>query len=316
MAKKLISIIVPVYNEEKNLPLFYQSLSKAIGGLEAKYDFEIIFVNDGSKDESSRILERLSQSDKKVKYIEFSRNFGKEMALSCGIDQAKGEAMIMLDADLQHPPELIPSFLSKWEEGAEVVIGVREKNKKEGMVKKLGSFFFYKIMGFISETKLIPRETDFRLISRTVADEFSRFTERGRIARGLIDWLGFKRDYIYFKAKERKSGKPGYDFLKLVRLGLSSFVAHSLFPLKLAGYLGIIITVFSGLLGGFMFANKFIFGDPWGLAFSNVTMLAVFITFLIGIVLICLGLIALYIANIHLEVSNRPIYVIRKKKNL
>lgn len=310
MDKKLISIVIPAYNEERNLQTFFTLLSKTLRPLSAKYSFEAIFVNDGSTDKTAEILKTL-----KVKQIELSRNFGKEIALSCGVHHAKGKAVIMIDADLQHPIELIPAFIEKWQKGADIVIGVREKTADEGIIRRLGSYFFYKIMDLISETKLVSGETDFRLISRQVADEFNRFTERGRIARGLVDWLGFKRDYIYFKAKTRQSGKPSYSLAKLVRLGLSGFVAHSLVPLKLAGYLGIIITFFSGLLGGFMFVNKFIFGDPWNLAFSNVTMLAVFITFLIGIVLICLGLIALYVANIHLEVTNRPIYIIRKKEN-
>lgn len=313
--RKLISFVVPVYNEEKNLPLFYQSFSESWRGLENKYDQEVIFVNDGSEDKSGEVLERLASSRANYKYLEFSRNFGKEIALSAGLHHAQGQAAITIDADLQHPPELIPVFIKKWEGGADVVIGVREKNKNEGLVKKVGSIFFYQIMNLIGETKIIPRETDFRLIDRKVIEEFNRFTERGRITRGLIDWLGFKRDYVFFKARERKFGKAGYGFLKLVRLGLSSFVGHSLFPLKLAGYLGVFITLFSGALGFFMLLNK-IWHDPWNLQFSNVTMLAVFITFLIGIVLICLGLIALYIANIQTEATNRPLYVIRRKRNL
>ncbi|MDP3093547.1 MAG: glycosyltransferase family 2 protein [bacterium] len=314
--KKLISIIVPVYNEEKNLPLFYQSLSKTTSSLEDRYDFEVIFVNDGSTDNSAEVLEKLSASDSRVKYIEFSRNFGKEIALTAGLGCAKGQAVLTLDADLEHPPEIIPEFISKWESGIEVVIGVREKSDDQNLVRKAGSWLFYKIMDLIGETKIISGETDFRLLDQTVVREFNRFTEKGRIARGLIDWLGFKRDYIFFAAGKRKSGKTRYGFLDLVRLGFSGFISHSLFPLRLAGYLGILITVFSGILGLFMFLNKFVFRDPWGLAFSNVTMLAVFTTFLIGIVLICLGLIALYIANIYQEVINRPVYVIRKKKNL
>ena len=313
MDKKLISIVVPVYNEEKNLKSLFESLSKTFELLAEKYLYEIIFVNDGSEDKSGEILEGLASKDSRIKYLEFSRNFGKEIALSCGIHNAKGEAIILIDADLQHPIELIPNFIEKWQNGADIVIGIREKNSQEGIVKKTGSYFFYKIMDLISETKLVSGETDFRLISRNVADEFCRFTERGRITRGLIDWLGFKKEYIYFEAKQRELGRPGYSFLKLVRLGLSSFVSHSLFPLKLAGYLGIFITLFAGPLGVFMFANRYFF--HW-MVFSGPAMLAVFNLFLIGIVLICLGLIASYIANIHLEVTNRPIYIIRKKKNI
>lgn len=313
---KLISIIIPVYNEERNLPLIYEELLRVWRGLKEKYDYEIIFVNDGSEDKSGQIIEELARLDRRVKYIEFSRNFGKEMATTAGINHAKGEAAIMIDADLQHPPELIPAFLRKWEEGADIVVGIREKNKKEGLVKKLGSNLFYKIMNLIGETEIIPRATDYRLIDKKVIEEFNRFTERNRITRGLIDWLGFKKDYIHFRARARKYGKAGENFPKLVKLALFSFVTHSLFPLKLAGYLGIFITLFASLLGIFIFINRYLLGDPFGFGFSGVGMLAVFILFLIGIVLICLGLIALYIANIHGEVINRPMYVIRKKKNI
>jgi len=170
-------------------------------------------------------------------------------------------------------------------------------------------------MRLIGETEVLAGETDFRLIDRSVAEEFNRFTERGRLTRGLIDWLGFKRDTVFFEAPERRFGRPGYGLGQLVRLGLASCVSHSLFPLKLAGYLGLLITLSSGFLGFFMFLNRYLIHDPFNLAFSNIAMLAVFILFLIGIVLVCLGLMALYIANIHLEVTNRPIYVIRKKRN-
>lgn len=316
MFKKLISIIIPVYNEEQNIPLICNRLTQVCNDLADKYDYEIIFVNDGSKDKSDFIIQDLAQNNEKIKYIEFSRNFGKEIALTAGINCAKGSAGIMIDADLQYPPELIPEFIKKWENGADVVIGIRKKNKNEGLTKKSGSFLFYKIMNLIGETKITPHATDYRLIDERVIKEFNKLTEKNRIARGLIDWLGFKKDYIYFQAQEREFGKPGYSFLKLFRLAMSSFVTHSLFPLKLAGYLGIFITIFAGILGVFIIINQFILNNIFHFVFSGPAMLAIFILFMIGIVLICLGLIALYIANIHNEVVNRPMYIIRKKRNI
>lgn len=313
---KLISIVIPVYNEEENIALIYRKLFDASETLKDTYDFEFIFVNDGSVDRSAEILEYIENHYKNVQVIEFSRNFGKETAVSAGIYEARGEAVVMIDGDLQHPPELLGQFIEKWEQGAEVVIGVREKNKNEGLVKKIGSFFFYKIMNAIGETKIIPRATDYRLLDRQVVNEFNRFTERNRISRGLIDWLGFRRDFVYFRANARQFGKPEYKVSKLIKLALSGFVSHSLFPLKLAGYLGIAITSSSGLFGLFIIIEKYIFSDPWGLRFSGPFMLGVLLLFMVGVILSCLGLIALYIANIHNEVINRPLYVIRKKKNL
>ena len=316
MPQKLISIIIPAYNEEKNIPLIYDELLKIFDGLKEKYDYEVIFVDDGSQDESPEILENLTEQNNKVKYIQFSRNFGKEAALSAGLDVANGDAVLIIDADLQHPVELIPSFIEKWRRGAEVVVGVRNKNKREGLVKKLGSFLFYKIMNAIGETKITPRATDYRLLDKKVVLAFRRFTEHDRMTRGLIAWLGFKRDCIYFDANERINGKARYNKAKLMKLALSSMVAHSLFPLKLAGYLGIIITFLFGTAGFLLLVGKYIFNNPFARSFSGPAQLAILIIFLIGLVLSCLGLVALYIANIRNEVTNRPLYVIKKKRNI
>lgn len=310
---RIISIVVPVYNEEKNIPLLYDELTVVGEEIREKYDLEIIFVNDGSTDISHQVISDLSNSDDRVKYVELSRNFGKEVALTAGINNCRGGACIMLDADLQHPVELIPEFIRKWEEGAETVIGIREENKTGGLIKNVGSALFYRIINRIASVNIIPGATDFRLLDRIVIDEFNKFTERNRISRGLIDWLGFKRAYICFKAGERIRGRPGYSFFKLLRLAMNSFVSLSLFPLKIAGYLGLLITTISGIMGLFIFIENFILKDPMELNFSGPAILAVFIMFLVGIILSCLGLMALYIAAIHGEVVNRPLYVVRKK---
>jgi len=312
---RLISIIIPIYNEEKNVPLIVGEIKTVWEKIKDKYDHEIIFINDGSHDGSEKVIEKLAEKDKKIKYIAFSRNFGKEIALTAGIHIADGDAAIMIDADLQHPPKLIPEFIEKWEAGADIVIGVRIKNQGEGFVKKTGSYFFYKIARAICDTKLKERETDYRLIDRCVIDEFNNFTERSRIARGLIDWLGFERDFIFFNANERSNGTARYSPIKLYRLAASTFISHSLLPLKLAGWLGIFITLFSGTFGLFILIEKYILHDPWNMYFSGSATLAVIILFLVGIILICLGLVCLYIANIHGEVTNRPIYVIKKRIN-
>lgn len=309
---KLISLIVPVYNEEVNLSLFYDELVKTLAGFGGQYDWEIIFIDDGSQDKSNQVIEDFTKTDARIKYLEFSRNFGKEVALSAGLHHCRGEAAILIDADLEHPPEIISQLLKKWEKGAEVVIGLRKEYERKGMLKRMGSFFFYQIMSLIGETELSSKETDFRLLDKKVIKAFNRLTERNRMTRGLINWLGFKRDFIEFELGRRQRGKPAYSFLKLTRLALYGFVGQSLFPLRAAGYLGIFITLFAGFLGFFMFLNRYIF--HW-LVFSGPAMLAIFNLFLVGIVLICLGLIALYIANIHQEIINRPMYIISKKKN-
>jgi dolichol-phosphate mannosyltransferase len=307
---KLISVIIPAFNEEKNIPPLYESIKEVIAKAN-DYDFEIIFVNDGSEDGSLAEMEKLKEKDDKIKVIDFSRNFGKEMATTAGINSCASDACIIMDADLQHPAEKMLDFITKWEAGGEVIIGVRKSNQGEGLVKKIGSYFFYKLINLISETKIIPNATDFRLLDRIVIEQFNKLTEKTRITRGLIDWLGFRREFVYFNANPRINGRASYSTLKLFKLAFSSIVSLTFFPLKIAGYLGILITLVSGSLGIFIFITGYITKTSY---YTGPAVLAVLILFLIGIVLICLGFIALYIANIHAEVGNRPMYIIRKNK--
>ena len=313
MSRELLSIVIPVYNEADNLTDLYRQLIGALGALD--YAFEIIFVNDGSQDKTTEVLDELGKSDARVKVIEFTRNFGKEIALTAGLEHCRGAACITIDADLQHPPALIPFFIAKWQAGSEVVVGVRKNRAGDGLIKRLGAWLFYKVINIIAETKVEMNATDYRLIDRQVIDVYKKLTERNRLHRALIDWLGFKKDYVYFHMVKRANGKPGYGFFKLSRLALNGFVGYSLFPLRLAGYLGVIITLLSGGLGVFILLEKYLFNDPWNLRFSGPAILAVINLFLVGVILVCLGLIALYIANIHREVVNRPLYIKREVKH-
>lgn len=312
---KSVTIIIPAYNEEKNISPLYEALKKVLIPLEGEYVTEILFVNDGSLDGTLREIEKLSQKDEKVKYIDFSRNFGKELATTAGISSCTTDACIMLDCDLQHPVEKIPEFLEKWKQGNEVVVGIREKNKNSGLIKMWGAKLFYSLINRMAEIEIVPNATDFRLMDRIVIDEFKRFTETSRMTRALIDWLGFKREFVNFKANERLYGRASYSFWKLFRLAMSSFISLSLVPLKLAGYLGIFITLVSGSLGFFILIGRYYLRNEILIAkFSDSENLAILLVFLVGIILMSLGLIALYIANIHSEVINRPMYVVRKKK--
>ncbi|KKR11936.1 MAG: Glycosyl transferase family protein [Candidatus Wolfebacteria bacterium GW2011_GWC2_39_22] len=310
---KLISIIIPAYNEEENIPLVYQELLKTFENC-PDYLFEMLFINDGSTDQTSEKIEKLIEVDNRVSLIDFSRNFGKEVATTAGLNCCKGDACIMIDADLQHPISLMPEFIKKWELGYDVVVGIRNKNKSTSWLKKTGSSVFYKIINRIAEIEVVPNATDFRLVDRIVIDEFNRFTESRRMTRALIDWLGFKRDYIHFDANDRMNGEASYSFWKLFTLALNSFISLSLLPLKLAGNLGIAITFLSGIAGLYILLGKYFFHTRFASTFSDAENLAILIVFLVGIILISIGLIALYVANIHGEVINRPMYVIRKKR--
>ncbi len=310
---KLISIIVPVYNEAGNIGDLYRELTKTLKPLH--YDYELLFVDDGSQDDSVARLNKLAGSDKSIRIIELSRNFGKEIATTAGLNACHGHAAIMIDADLQHPVKLIPEFIAKWERGAEVVIGVRRTDDSKSLVRRFRSWLFYRILNSMAETKVMPSSTDYRLLDRLVIDAFNKFTEHNRITRGLVDWLGFRRDYINFSANPRANGPASYSTIKLLRLAVNSFVSLSLVPLRVAGWLGIVITSTSALLGLFIFVEKFILSDPYDFRFSGSAILGVLILFLVGIVLSSLGLMSLYIANIHSEVANRPLYVVRHKSH-
>jgi polyisoprenyl-phosphate glycosyltransferase len=309
-SQKLISIVIPMHNEAPNLDPLYDELTAHINKL--PYRFEVLLVDDGSNDASAAIALRLSHSDSRIRLIQLARNFGKEAAVSAGLQETRGDAALIMDADLQMPPRLIGPFLRRWQRGAEVVIGVfAERNLS--LVKRLGARLFYRIMQIIAHSKITPNATDFRLLDREVVDTFNNLTEHNRITRGMIDWLGYKRTYVHFKQEARRHGQPTYTFRKLFGLAVNSFTSYSLLPLKLAGYLGVLILCLSIPTGLFMYVERYILHDPLKLLISGTDMLAIMIVFLVGVMMACLGLISLYIAHIHDEVTNRPLYVTRKR---
>ena len=317
-----------MYNEEENVAPFFASTTKVLNKLNHSssrnhYKFNIIFVDDGCRDKSCDEVEKLIATPNGKKFgislIRLARNFGKEIATSAGIHEAHelgSDAAMIMDSDLQHPPELIPEFISRWEAGADVVIGVTDDTGHNNFFKKLGSDSYYRIMSRISSIEMIPHSTDFRIIDQQVIDAFTRFTERERITRGLIDWLGFDREVLYFTPNEREHGVPTYTYVKLFRLAMSSFTSHSLLPLRIAGYLGLAFMISFGLLGIVTYSEMYIFRDPMDWAISGSALLGILMLFTIGIVLGCMGLVALYVETIHGEVVNRPLYVRRKDRRL
>lgn len=310
MKQQLISIIIPVHNEAPNIRPLYRELNRWLDKL--AYNFELIFIDDGSRDASLESLERLARRDDRVHIVEFARNFGKEAAISAGLHASRGDAAIMIDADLQHPPKLISKFIAEWQKGANVVVGVRQYSKKEGWFKRWASARFYQIMQHIAHTKITPHATDFRLVDRAVMDAFASLTERNRITRGLIDWLGFRRAYVHFEAGTRHAGERSYTTKQLFKLAMNSFTAYSLVPLKLAGYIGILILTLATPAGILLTIERFVLNDPLHWEIRGTAFLAILLLVLVGLVLACLGLVSLYIASIHAEVTNRPLYVVRR----
>ncbi len=311
---KKISFVIPVHNEEKGFMKFYESmLLPELKKL--SYSYELILVDDGSKDKSLEIIQKIADKNPHVVVVAFSRNFGKEVALTAGIREATGDAIMTIDADGQQPPKLIPEFIKKWEEGGEIVIGVRGKYEKHGLIAKIGSKLFYKMLRGMGVKDTVPGSTDFRLIDRVVADEYNKLTEHGRITRGLMDWMGFKKVYIDYIYGNRLAGKPSYNFSKLFGLAVDSFVSLSTTPLVIFGWIGGFITFAAGILGLFVIIEEFIMGDPIGLKWTGTTCLSIFISFLVGLVLISQSVIALYISHIHAEAQARPLYIIDRKNS-
>ncbi len=309
----MISVVVPVFNEEAGIFDFLdKQLMPVVCSL--KYKVEVILVNDGSNDQT---LKKINQCKikKKVdfKLISLARNFGKEIALTAGINHARGDAVIMIDGDGQHPVEIIPKMIEKWETGAQIVTAVRDENTTR---HKLGSKFYYAMMRMFGNKDVVVGAMDFRLIDRSVVDEFNEFTERNRLTRGLIDWIGVPQTYIKVKTKNRTNGKPTYSAKKLAMLTMDSLASSSRTPLVIFGYIGVFITIVSLILGLFILIQQYILGDPLKLDWSGAVAMSVFVSFLVGLVLISQAITALYISQIHTEAKGRPLYIINKKQSI
>ena len=316
MISKLISIVIPAYNESAGINTFHTDILMPAVKKHLADNYEVIYVNDGSSDDTLEKLSTIATKDKRVRVVNLSRNFGKEIATTAGIHQSTGDAVIIMDADGQHPPELMNKFIDRWQKGAQVVVGIRNSNQKEGLVKRLGSKFFYKLMNSISDSKIIPRSTDYRLIDSEVRDEFMKFSERNRITRGLIDWLGFRRENIEFDSPARLAGEASYTVSKLTKLAINSFTTLSLKPLFIFSYIGIFITAASLIFGIFIFIEQFILRDPLGLNLTGAALLGILISFLIGLVLIAQGIMSIYLSHIHTQTQERPLFVIDKAQSV
>jgi len=310
-----LSVIIPSYNEEASLPAFWPSLIKGIEEAVSS-SYEVILVNDGSTDNTLDIIRKLAKKNGRVRCLSLSRNFGKEIATTAGMFQAKGEAVLIIDADGQHPPELIKEFVKQWQDGYDVVVGVRKSNKREGLIKRYGSKLFYRIFNKTSDMVLLPGATDFRLIDSSVRNEFQEFTERNRITRGIIDWMGFRRTTIPFHANERIGGKATYKFSKLLGLALNSFVSLSVAPLYAISYVGLAITMGAFLIGVFVIIEQLILSDPLHLHITGTAMLVILTLFLVGIILVAQGLLAIYLSHIHSQTQNRPLFIIDRKNSI
>ena len=308
--KNKIAIIVPTYNEEDNLRIFFKETNKIIQNLE-DYTWEFIFIDDGSDDSTWRIIDEMSNFHKSVRGVRLSRNFGKELALTAGVLESTEEldAVILMDADLQHPPSAIPQLVQQWESGHQIVTTQR-KSIRYSMWRKIGSNFFYFMLNNFSKLNIQQKATDFRLLDQQVVKVIKDFPERNRFFRGIIDWVGFKKTSIIFDSPDRTGGKSTFSFNGLFNLAVNSFTSFSLMPLKVTGYLGVAVTTISGILFFYMVISHLVLGLT---LFTKLAYFVVFNTLLFGIVLVALGLIAWYIGSIHTEVSSRPLYIVQDR---
>lgn len=309
---KKISIVIPVYNEEKVLEISYNKIKGILENIE-QYDYEIIFVNDGSKDESISILEAISNEDSKVKIISFSRNFGQEAALTAGLKYVTGDAIVIIDADLQDPPELIPEMLILWEEGNEVIYGKRKRRKGESAFKLLSAKMFYKTLNALSDVE-IPKDTgDFRLVDRKVVDVINSMPEHNKFIRGLFSWVGFKQYAYEYKRNERIAGKSKYPLKKMWKLATDGIVSFSTKPLKIVGGIGILTIILSICILIYSLIS-------FALKLNNLTpgwtSIMVAITLFSGVQLLSIYIISGYISRIYDETRKRPEYIIDKKINI
>jgi len=305
-----LSIVVPVYCEESVISEFYTRLKKVLDDLGNNAAYDIIFVDDGSTDRSPELLRSLSKQDKSVTIISFSRNFGHQIAITAGIDHAKGDAVVVIDADLQDPPELIPEMLKKWRDGYKVVYAVRNKRKGDPLLKKVFAKAFYRILNMISDIE-IPIDTgDYRLMDRVVVEMLKEMREENRYVRGLSAWVGFPQTGIYFDRDPRYAGEVKYTLAKSMKVALSGITSFSEKPLNFSSYAGFIITAFSFVYAVYLLISKTIRPD---LVIQGWTTTIIVILFFGGVQLISIGIIGQYIAKIYREVKRRPLYVIKEK---
>lgn len=310
---KKVSVIVPMYYEEEVAEECYKRLKKVLEGLSEKYLYEIIFINDGSKDKTLNILENIAQDNKNVKVISFSRNFGHQCAVTAGLKYITGDAIVIIDADLQDPPELIPEMLKLWEDGNEVIYGKRKSREGESKFKLLTASMFYKTLNALSDVE-IPKDTgDFRLVDRKVVDVINALPEHNKFLRGLFSWVGFKQIPFEYERKERVAGKTKYPLSKMLKLAQDGIFSFSTKPLRIVGTMGIISILISIIILIYSILS-YIFN--WNDLASGWTSMMVTMTFLGGMILISLWMIGEYVGRIYDETKRRPEYIIERTFNI
>ncbi len=303
----MISVVVPLYNEEEVIHESYRRLTEVMQKTGEAY--ELILINDGSRDKTAYLAAELAQTDSHVKLLCFSRNFGHQIAITAGMDYAKGDAVVIIDADLQDPPEVIPEMIAKWKEGYHVVYGKRIKRHGETVFKKVTAKLFYRFLKSMTQVD-IPTDTgDFRLIDRKVCDTMKRINERNRYVRGLVSWVGYKQYALEYVRDERFAGETKYPFKKMLKLAMDGITSFSYKPLKIATFIGFCLSGLSFLYLIFILIQKLI-GLPTAWGWASILAVQLFFN---GVMLIILGILGAYVGRIYEECKERPLYIVQEE---
>lgn len=304
---KTISILVPCFNEAQSLELLHKEIVRVISTLE-DYRWEILFVNDGSRDNTMEVIKGLREKDSRVSYVDLSRNFGKENAMLAGFDYAKGDAVIIMDADLQHPPAVIPEMIQKWEEGYDDVYAQRKTRGKESWLRKKLTKSYYRLLQSSSQVDVLPNVGDFRLLDRKCVDALRQMRESGRYTKGMYCFIGFKKIGVEFETQDRVLGESSMSYRKLINLALEGITSYTTAPLRWATFIGLIVSFLAFAYMVFVLIKALLYGDPVA---GYPTLLTV-ILFIGGVQLLTIGIIGEYLAKVFVEVKNRPVYFVKE----
>lgn len=304
--KKLISILIPCYNEALSLPILIPKLEDIANNLK-QYDWEFLCVNDGSKDNTLEVLRELRQIYNRVNYIDLSRNYGKENAMLAGFDYVKGDCMVIMDADLQHPPHVILQMLKKWEEGYDDVYASRLTRGKESWLRKKLSLLYYRVLQRSTRLEVLPNVGDFRLLDRRCINALKQMRENNRYTKGMYCYIGFKKTYVTFETEDRIAGESSMNYKTLINLAIEGILSYTTVPLRIATVIGVLTSLFAFIYMLVVFIKTLLYGDP----VQGYPTMMIVILFLGGIQLLALGILGEYIGRIFTETKNRPVYFVR-----
>jgi glycosyltransferase involved in cell wall biosynthesis len=306
----LVSISVPCFNEEKTVAIFYNEILKVFKDIKKGIEFEIIFVDDGSKDETFNTIKDISKKDDRVKYIRFSRNFGKESAIYAGLENSKGEYVVTMDADLQDPPSLLPKMIEYIDSGFDCVATRRVSREGEPFIRSLFSKLFYKLINKLADVKIVDGVRDYRMMNRVMTDSVLSLSEYNRFSKGIFAWVGFETKFLEFENIEREEGETSWSFFKLVKYSIEGIVSFSTYLLSISTIIGIALSIISIIITLDIVVQTWIYGNP----VPGWTSMVCSVLFVGGIQLFTIGLLGLYLSKTYLETKRRPIYIAKELK--